>query len=89
MSIYDEEYNPETDLPACIDLNREDLEEFGMVEMVEVVKVIRKEGSKWVLYDSSGKKKLGTHDTKAEAKAQETAIKLSKARKAGHKIPKT
>lgn len=53
-----------------------------------VAKVIRKEGGKWVLYDSSGKKKLGTHNSKKEAEAQETAINLSKARKAGHKIPK-
>lgn len=50
--------------------------------------VIKKEGDKWVLYDSKGKKKLGTHDTKKKAKAQEAAINISKARKKGHNIPK-
>ena len=49
---------------------------------------IRHEGNKWILYDSTGKKVLGTHKTEADAKAQEAAINISKARKAGHKIPK-
>ncbi|MBM4370122.1 MAG: hypothetical protein FJ098_00610 [Deltaproteobacteria bacterium] len=53
-----------------------------------VGKVIRKEGKKWVLYDSKGKKKLGTHDTYEKARAQERAIQISKARAAGHNIPK-
>lgn len=50
--------------------------------------VIRKKGKKHVLYDSSGKKVLGTHDTPEGAQAQERAINISKARKKGHKIPK-
>jgi len=40
------------------------------------------------LYDSKGKKKLGTHDTYEKARAQERAIQISKARAAGHNIPK-
>lgn len=40
--------------------------------------VIKKEGNKWVLYDSKGKKKLGTHDTKKSAKKQEAAIYANK-----------
>lgn len=43
--------------------------------------VIKKEGSKWVLYDKSGKKKLGTHDTKKAAEKQEAAINISKSKK--------
>lgn len=50
--------------------------------------VIKREGGKYVLYDSSGKKKLGEHATEAEAKAQESAVNISKAREAGHPIPK-
>lgn len=50
--------------------------------------VIKQEGSKWVLYDSKGKKKLGTHDSKKAAEKQEAAINISKARSKGHKIPK-
>lgn len=43
---------------------------------------------KFRLYDSDGQKLLGTHDTLAQAQAQESAINISKARKAGHHIPK-
>lgn len=43
--------------------------------------VIKKEKSKWVLYDKKGIKKLGTHKTKKEAKSQEIAINISKAKK--------
>ncbi len=49
--------------------------------------MIKKIGSKWVLYDSKGTRVLGRHDTKEEALKQERAIQLSKARKAGHHIP--
>lgn len=48
--------------------------------------MIKKEGSKWVLYTHDGTKVLGTHKTKKEAVAQEAAINISKARAAGHKI---
>ncbi len=49
--------------------------------------MIKKVGTKWVLYDSKGKRVLGRHDTKQDALKQERAIQLSKARKAGHHIP--
>ncbi len=40
--------------------------------------IIRKVGDKWVLFDHTGKKILGRHDTKAEAEAQERAIQATK-----------
>jgi len=49
--------------------------------------MIKKIGTKWVLYDSKGVRVLGRHDTKQDALKQERAIQLSKARKAGHHIP--
>lgn len=49
---------------------------------------IKKRGSKYVLKSKSTGRTLGTHNTKSEAEAQEAAINISKARKAGHKIPK-
>ena len=49
--------------------------------------MIAKCGKKWCLFDSKGKKLLGVHTTLKKAKAQETAINISKARRAGHKIP--
>ncbi len=49
---------------------------------------IKKQGDKVVLKTKDGKKTLGTHDTKAGAERQERAIQISKARKAGHRIPK-
>ncbi len=50
--------------------------------------MIKKCGKKWCLYAHDGKRVLGTHKTKKEAESQEAAINISKARKAGHKIPK-
>jgi len=50
--------------------------------------MIKKQGKQWVLYDSSGKKVLGRHPSRAAALAQETAINISKAKAAGHRIPK-
>lgn len=44
--------------------------------------MIRKVGSKWVLFTKDGSKRLGTHDSKAEAEAQERAIEASKHRSA-------
>lgn len=41
---------------------------------------------KWALVSREGKV-LGLHDTKHEAEAQERAIRISKARRAGHRIP--
>lgn len=49
--------------------------------------VIKHEGDKWNLYDSEGKKLLGSHPSKEAAQKQESAINISKARKAGHNIP--
>ena len=40
--------------------------------------MIKKQGSKYVVYDSSGSKKLGSHDTKAKALDQLAAIEISK-----------
>ena len=50
--------------------------------------MVRKEGRKFVLYNKKGTKVLGRHNTRQDAKAQEAAINISKARKAGHNIPK-
>lgn len=50
--------------------------------------MIKKVGSKWKLYTHDGKRVLGTHDTKASAEKQESAINISKARAAGHRIPR-
>lgn len=40
--------------------------------------MIKKVGSKWVLYTHDGKKVLGTHPTREEALAQERAVQASK-----------
>ena len=48
---------------------------------------IRMRKGKFVLISSEGKT-LGTHDTRAEAEAQEVAVNISKARASGHRIPK-
>lgn len=49
--------------------------------------MIRKRGTRYVLLSRDGKV-LGTHRTRAAAAEQESAINISKARKAGHHIPK-
>jgi len=49
--------------------------------------MIVKAGKKWILYSHAGKV-LGEHTSRADAKAQEIAINLSKARAAGHRIPR-
>jgi len=41
----------------------------------------------WVLCSTKGKT-LGIHTSEAGAKRQERAINISKARKAGHRIPR-
>ena len=50
--------------------------------------MIKKEKGKYVLYNKAGTKVLGRHPNRAKAQAQETAISISKARAAGHFIPK-
>lgn len=49
--------------------------------------IVKKVGSKFQL-QSHGGKVLGEHATEAEARQQETAINIAKARAAGHKIEK-
>lgn len=43
-----------------------------------VERMIKKVGTKWVLYDSKGKRVLGRHPTKAAALRQERAIQVHK-----------
>lgn len=50
--------------------------------------MIKKEGRQWVLYTSDGSRVLGRHKTRADAVRQERAINISKARAAGHRIPR-
>lgn len=50
--------------------------------------MIKKTGKKWVLYTHDGKRILGRHATKESAQKQEAAINISKARAAGHIIPR-
>jgi len=50
--------------------------------------MIEKRGKKYVVVSHIGRAVLGRHDTLAEAKAQMSAINISKARAAGHRIPK-
>lgn len=42
--------------------------------------MIRKEGSKYVLYSKDGSKKLGTYNTKAEASKREKQIQYFKSK---------
>lgn len=50
--------------------------------------MIEKRGKKWVLLSRKTGRVMGTHPTKAGAERQEAAVNLSKARAAGHRIPK-
>ena len=50
--------------------------------------MIQKRGNKWVLLSKSTGRVLGTHPSRADAMEQEKAIQISKARVAGHYIPK-
>jgi len=50
--------------------------------------MIKKVGKKWYLYTKDGKRILGRHTSKASAVRQEAAINISKARAAGHRIPR-
>lgn len=47
-----------------------------------------KRGKKWVLLSKTSSRVLGRHPSRAACMRQETAINLSKARAAGHRIPK-
>lgn len=48
---------------------------------------VRAKGGKFELVSGTGKV-LGTHNSRAAAERQEKAIQISKARAAGHRIPK-
>ena len=50
--------------------------------------MIKKRGEKWVLLSKSSGRVLGTHSSRAAAVKQERAINISKARAAGHHIPR-
>lgn len=50
--------------------------------------MIKKRGKKWVLKSKKTGRILGTHPSKAKAESQEAAINISKARAAGHRIPR-
>ncbi|MGA2666830.1 MAG: hypothetical protein ABSE91_01910 [Patescibacteria group bacterium] len=50
--------------------------------------MIQKRGKKWVLLSKKTGRVLGTHPTKAGAERQEAAVNISKARAAGHRIPR-
>ncbi len=49
---------------------------------------IVKRGKKYVLLSKTTGRVLGTHPSRADAMKQEKAIQISKARAAGHNIPK-
>jgi len=46
--------------------------------------MIKKQGGRWCLFTKDGSRKLGCHDTEAEAQAQERAIEISKHARALH-----
>jgi hypothetical protein len=48
---------------------------------------IRQVGEKWALFSKKTGKKISEHATEEQAKAQETAINMAKARAAGHHLP--
>lgn len=50
--------------------------------------MIVKSGNKWLLKSKHSGRVLGTHPSKAAAQRQESAINISKARAAGHHIPR-
>jgi len=50
------------------------------------LKMIKKEGYKWCVYDSTGKQKLGCHDTKEDALKQLRAVEISKKQRAENSV---
>jgi len=52
-----------------------------MKNFQQLMEMIRKEGNKYKVLDSSGKKVLGTHLTKEKAAKQLAAIEISKAKR--------
>lgn len=61
-----------------IEMSKEDFINWLVKELDEREAVIKKSGKKWILYTKDGKRKLGTHDTREEAVAQERAIVANK-----------
>lgn len=55
-----------------------ELPEFHSMEISEMIK---KEGNKYNVYTKSGSKKLGSHNTKEDAKKQLAAIEINKAQR--------
>ena len=53
-----------------------------MKKMSEITEMIKKEGSSFVVKDSSGQKVLGKHKTKKSAMKKLAAIEISKKRRA-------
>jgi len=49
--------------------------------------VIVRRGKKWCLISKTTGRTLGCHPTREKALSQEKAVQISKARKAGHRIP--
>ena len=54
------------------------VEVLAEVEEADLSEIVRQEGSKWVLYTSDGKKKLGEYGTKEEALKRERQIQFFK-----------
>ena len=50
--------------------------------------MIEKRGKYWVLVSKTTGRVLGKHPSRTDAMKQESAINISKARVAGHNIPK-
>ena len=53
-----------------------------------IKRVVRKGRARFALFTENGKHKLGEHATRKKAIAQEIAIHIAKARRAGHRIPR-
>lgn len=68
---------PETALDLFIAKKASELEKYGVIKQQECTDSEGNKGS-WVLYDSSGSKKLGCHSSRAAAEAQERAVQASK-----------
>ena len=49
--------------------------------------IVKKHG-RWLLLTRDGLRVIAVHATRRAAKAQEIAIQLAKARRAGHRIPR-
>jgi hypothetical protein len=69
---------PNSEAPAGRAITHHEQHPPAETTATQVTKVIRKEGDKFVLYSKDGKKRLGTHDTRAKALAQERAIYANK-----------